>query len=111
TGRDANASFQVRDVGPVPTNQADCEALEGGGIFYERVGNAWVALTGQVVASGRWGRSLFGPQMVCYPPAVSFGGDGSLDAGATCRIAATYRNAAGDTRPIRFETLPPVTIH
>ncbi|HTV22341.1 MAG TPA: hypothetical protein VMG12_26820 [Polyangiaceae bacterium] len=109
SGRDGNAFFDVRDAGPIPTNQADCEALEGGAIFYQRSGNAWVALTDQVVSAGRWAPGLFGG-MVCFPPAVSFEGDGGLEEGASYRIAATYRNAAGVTRPIRFDHAGPVTV-
>ncbi len=110
SGRDANARFEVVDVGPLPQNQADCEQLGGGAIFYQRSSDAWVPLTEQVTASGRWAPGLFGGGMTCFPPAVSFEGDGGLEEGATYRIAATYRNGANVTRPIRFDHSGPVTI-
>jgi len=110
SGRDANARFDVYDVGALPTNQADCEALGGGAIFYQRSGNAWVALTDQVTSAGRWAPGLFGGGMTCFPPGVGFEGDGGLEEGASYRIAATFRDAANVTRPIRFEHSRPVTL-
>lgn len=105
-GQDANISASWGDT--IPNNQAACEDLEGGAIFYKRINNQWVAQTGQVYSTGQW---VSGPLLsFCVPPGASFF---DIEAGASYRVAATMRQLSGSnpTRKVRIRTNPRVIIH
>jgi hypothetical protein len=90
----------------IPNNQADCENLEGGAIFYKRVNNQWVDQTGQIYQTGQW---VSGGVSFCLPPHASYYG---VQAGSSYRVAATMRLLSGTnpTRKVSIETRKPVII-
>jgi hypothetical protein len=92
----------------LPTTQAACEDLEGGAIFYKKVGSSWVDQTGQLYSTGTWIPAGFFAAH-CEPPGASFSG---LVAGTSYRIAGTMRQQSGTnpTRKVSFLTTKPVVI-
>jgi hypothetical protein len=101
------AHLQVSFGGGPPGTRAACEDLEGGAIFYKRVGNQWIDQTGQMYSTGTWFQG--GGLALCFPPAAAFF---DIAAGESYRIAATMRNISNGnpTRTIAISTEPETVI-
>jgi hypothetical protein len=106
SGPSLDAHIQVDWGDTDPLNQADCEDMEGGAIFYKRVNNQWVDQTGQVYDTGQWISGGGGGISFCNMPRASFYG---VQAGSSYRIAATMRriSSGNPTRKVRIATLRP----
>ena len=101
------AHLQVSFGGGNAGTRAACEDLEGGAIFYRRVGSQWIDQTGQIYSTGTWIQG--GGLAFCLPPEAAFF---DIAAGESYRIAATMRNISNGnpTRAIAISTVPETVI-
>jgi hypothetical protein len=106
-GGGPSAHLQVSFGAGPPGTRAACEDLEGGAIFYKRMGNQWIDQTGQMYSTGTWFEG--GGLAFCFPPGAAFF---DIAAGESYRIAATMRNISNGnpTRTIAISTEPKTVI-
>lgn len=108
-GPDAHLQVSWADTGA--TTRAACEDMEGGAIFYQRIDDRWVDLTGQLYSNGVWVET--GPPIslaFCIAPGASLD---NVQPGESYRVAATMRRISGDnpTRRVSVETIQRTVLH
>jgi hypothetical protein len=97
-----DANLNAYWTGLEPQTQAACEASWGRAIFYQKVDDSWVAVTGDVDSYGVWEPGLG----YCRAPYLTSAGHIGLHANISYRMAATMRTAyAGSTtHSMTFQT-------